>query len=283
MRFLVTGAKGQLGYDLVKELEKEGFTDIIALGRDELDITDREKVISFIKDKKPDIVFHCAAYTSVDMAEEDEESAYRINTIGTKNIVDASKEVHSKVIYISTDYVFSGNKEGIYEIDDIKIPKSTYGLTKYYGEEIVRNYSKHFIVRISWVFGINGKNFVKTMLKLSETKNEVCVVCDQIGSPTYTVDLAKLLIKMAQTEKFGIYHITNEGYCSFAEFAEEIFKINKKGIKVKHIKSAEYKQKAKRPLNSKLSKKSLLENGFTLLPTWQDALERFSKELEESE
>ena len=217
------------------------------------------------------------------MAESDKDTAYNINVSGTQNIVDASKEVNAKVVYISTDYVFDGEKDGEYETDCKASPQSIYGLTKYQGEEIVKKYSKHFIVRISWVFGINGKNFVKTMLKLSEIKEEVSVVSDQIGSPTYTVDLAKVLVEMVQTEKYGTYHATNEGYCSWAEFAEEIFKRNKKDVIVKHIKSDEYPQKAKRPLNSRLSKKSLTDNGFNLLPPWQDALKRFSMELEESE
>ena len=280
MKILVTGVNGQLGYELVKELNNKGYTDILAVDKDEMDITNKDMVNKVIKNYHPDVIFHCAAWTAVDKAEDEKEACYNVNVNGTKYISEAAKEIDAKLIYISTDYVFDGTKEGLYEIDDEVNPKSVYGETKYEGEQLVRqNVLKHFIVRISWVFGINGNNFIKTMLKLAETRNELTVVADQFGSPTYTVDLAKLLVEISETEKYGTYHANNEGYCNWAEFAEYIFKINNKNVNVKHITSEEYPQKAYRPRNSKLSKKSLDENGFDRLPSWEDAVERYSKEL----
>lgn len=280
MKVLVTGVNGQLGYELVKELNNKGYTDILAVDKDEMDITNKDMVNKVIKNYHPDVIFHCAAWTAVDKAEDEKEACYNVNVNGTKYISEAAKEIDAKMFYISTDYVFDGTKEGLYEIDDEVNPKSVYGETKYEGEQLVRqNVLKHFIVRISWVFGINGNNFIKTMLKLAETRNELTVVADQFGSPTYTVDLAKLLVEMSETEKYGTYHANNEGYCNWAEFAEYIFKVNNKEVNVKHITSEEYPQKAYRPRNSKLSKQSLDENGFNRLPSWEDAVERYSKEL----
>ena len=280
MKVLVTGVNGQLGYELVKELNNKGYTDILAVDKDEMDITNKDMVNNVIKNYHPDVIFHCAAWTAVDKAEDEKEACYNVNVNGTKYISEAAKEIDAKLIYISTDYVFDGTKEGLYEIDDEVNPKSVYGETKYEGEELVRqNNLKHFIVRISWVFGINGNNFIKTMLKLAETRNELTVVADQFGSPTYTVDLAKLLVEMSETEKYGTYHANNEGYCNWAEFAEYIFKVNNKEVNVKHITSEEYPQKAYRPRNSKLSKQSLDDNGFNRLPSWENAVERYSKEL----
>ena len=280
MKILVTGVNGQLGYELVKELNNKGYTDILAVDKDEMDITDEKKVKEIILGYKPDVIFHCAAWTAVDKAEDEKEACYNVNVNGTKYISEAAKEIDAKLIYISTDYVFDGTKEGLYEINDEVNPKSVYGETKYKGEQLVRqNVLKHFIVRISWVFGINGNNFIKTMLKLAETRNDLTVVADQFGSPTYTVDLAKLLVEMSETEKYGTYHANNEGYCNWAQFAEHIFKVNDKEVNVKHITSEEYPQKAYRPRNSKLSKQSLDENGFNRLPSWEDAVERYSKEL----
>ena len=280
MKILVTGVNGQLGYELVKELNNKGYTDILAVDKDEMDITDEKKVKEIILGYKPDVIFHCAAWTAVDKAEDEKEACYNVNVNGTKYISEAAKEIDAKLIYISTDYVFDGTKEGLYEIDDEVNPKSVYGETKYEGEQLVRqNNLKHFIVRISWVFGVNGNNFIKTMLKLAETRNELTVVADQFGSPTYTVDLAKLLVEMSETEKYGTYHANNEGYCNWAEFAEYIFKVNNKEVNVKHITSEEYPQKAYRPRNSKLSKQSLDDNGFNRLPSWENAVERYSKEL----
>ncbi|MCI8548303.1 MAG: dTDP-4-dehydrorhamnose reductase [Bacilli bacterium] len=284
MKSLVTGVSGQLGYDIVKKLKEQGLNDIFAPTSKEFDITNHEQVINYILEKKPDVIFHCAAYTAVDKAEKEEDKAYKVNAIGTKNIVEAAKVVDAKIIYISTDYVFDGTKEGQYEMDDETNPQNIYGKTKLQGEKEALKYLRHFIVRISWVFGINGNNFVKTMLKLAETKTELNVVKDQIGSPTYTVDLAELLIAMAQTEKYGIYHATNENYCSWAEFAEYIFKTNNKNVTVNKVTTEEYLKltgttQAYRPKNSKLSKKTLEEN-FFLLPSWEDAINRYSKELQ---
>ncbi len=286
MKYLITGYNGQLGYDIKNELLKRGVfkDDILAIDKDEMDITDREQVFNVIKDFSPDVIFHCAAWTAVDKAEDNKELVNLVNVIGTRNVVDASIEVGAKILYMSTDYVFDGTKDGIYLVDDRVNPKSVYGMTKYLGEEEVRRNPKHFITRISWVFGINGNNFIKTMLKLSENHESLNVVADQIGSPTYTVDLARLLVDMSSTEKYGTYHATNEGYCSWADFAEYIFKINNKDTKVNKVTTEEYlnltnTKQAYRPKNSKLDKSKLDENGFDRLPSWKDATERFCKVL----
>lgn len=286
MKYLITGYNGQLGYDIKNELLKRGVfkEDILAIDKDEMDITDREQVFNVIKDFSPDVIFHCAAWTAVDKAEDNEELVNLVNVIGTRNVVDASIEVGAKILYMSTDYVFDGTKDGIYLVDDRVNPKSVYGMTKYLGEEEVRRNPKHFITRISWVFGIHGNNFIKTMLKLSENHESLNVVADQIGSPTYTVDLARLLVDMSSTEKYGTYHATNEGYCSWADFAEYIFKINNKDTKVNKVTTEEYlnlanTKQAYRPKNSKLDKSKLDENGFDRLPSWKDATERFCKVL----
>lgn len=281
-RYLVTGSKGQLGYDIVRELNNRGIYDVLALDIDDMDITDSRIVNKIFEEYKPEHIFHCAAWTNVDGAEENEEKCRKINVEGTKNIVEASRRIGAKLTYISTDYVFDGTKDGMYEIDDIPNPINLYGKTKYEGEQEVLKYNKHFIVRISWVFGINGKNFVKTMLNISETKEELDVVNDQIGSPTYTVDLARLLVDMQETEKYGIYHATNDDYCSWADFARYIFLTNNKDIKVNNLKTTDYPTKATRPLNSKLSKKSLVENGFNLLPSWKSAIDRYNLELKDN-
>ena len=280
MKVLVTGVKGQLGYDVVNELEKRGH---IAIGTDieEMDITDKESVTSVIKENAPDAVIHCAAYTAVDAAEDNEVLCRKINADGTQNIADVCKELDSKMIYISTDYVFDGEGERPWEPEDERTPLNVYGQTKYEGELAVQNtLDKYFIVRIAWVFGVNGKNFIKTMLNLGKTRDSLTVVNDQFGSPTYTYDLAKLLVDMVETEKYGIYHATNEGICTWYEFACEIFKQAGMNVKVSPVSASEYPAKAKRPSNSRMSKEKLTNNGFEKLPTWQDALSRYLKEIE---
>ena len=280
MKVLVTGVKGQLGYDVVNELTKRGH---VAIGTDieEMDITDKESVETVIKGNAPEAVIHCAAYTAVDAAEDNVELCRKINAEGTQNIADVCKELDIKMIYISTDYVFDGEGEKPWEPEDERTPLNVYGQTKYEGELAVQNtLDKYFIVRIAWVFGVNGKNFIKTMLNLGKTRDSLTVVNDQFGSPTYTYDLAKLLVDMAETEKYGIYHATNEGICTWYEFACEIFKQAGMNIKVSPVSAAEYPAKAKRPSNSRMSKEKLTQNGFEKLPAWQDALSRYLKEIE---
>ena len=287
MKFLITGYNGQLGYDIVRELVSRGYKDYLAVDRSKMDITNKEEVDRVILEYRPDVIFHCAAWTQVDKAEDMEEACYNVNVVGTKNIVDASIEVGAKILYMSTDYVFDGKKEGLYVEDDKVNPMSVYGKTKYLGEEEVRRNPKHYITRISWVFGINGNNFIKTMIKLSSTHDELTVVDDQVGTPTYTVDLSKLLVDMALTDKYGTYHSTNEEYCSWAEFASYIFDSNGIGTKVIPVSTEEYlkitgTKQAYRPRNSKLSKDKLKNSGFDLLPSWKDATDRYCKELKKS-
>lgn len=285
MRYFITGASGQLGYDIVRELERRGEKDYLAPTSSEMDITDKEAVFQIIEAYHPDVIFHCAAWTAVDKAEEEKETAEKVNVLGTRNIVEASLLVSAKLIYISTDYVFDGTKDTPYLEEDETNPKSVYGKTKYLGEKETLKNPKHFIARISWVFGKNGSNFVKTMLRLGETHDTLNVVDDQVGSPTYTVDLAKCLVDMAETEKYGTYHITNEGFCSWAEFAETIFALAGKEVKVNKVTTEAYLELTKtkqayRPRNSRLSKEKLEANGFLRLPSYQDALKRYLKELE---
>lgn len=287
MKYLVTGYRGQLGFDIVRELKSRKIEDIVAIDKEELDITDEVATMELFEKEKPDVVFHCAAWTAVDKAEECEDDVYKVNVEGTRSIMDASRKIGAKLFYISTDYVFDGTKEGEYVETDLANPMSVYGKTKFLGEQMVRKYKNSFIVRISWVFGINGNNFIKTMLKLSETKKELNVVDDQIGSPTYTVDLAKLLVDMSFTEKYGTYHANNAGFCSWAEFAKYIFESNHKDVKVNPVSTEEYLEitktkQAYRPRNSKLSKTKLIENGFEMLPDWKDAVDRYCKELNQN-
>lgn len=279
MKFFITGVNGQLGYDVKRELLERGYTDILAPTRVDLDITNEDAVKKMIREYRPSVIFHCAAYTAVDKAEEEQEKCYQVNVLGTKYLTEAAKEMDAKIIYISTDYVFDGTKEGIYQIEDKVNPVNYYGKTKYLGENFIREYDNHIIVRISWVFGINGKNFIRTMLNLAESHKELNVVCDQIGSPTYTKDLAGLLVNMFLSNVKGLYHVTNEGYCSWYEFAEFIFKESRKKVKVHPILTKDYKTIAKRPLNSKLSKESLDDIGMKKLPEWQDAVKRYIREL----
>ena len=283
-KYLITGFKGQLGYDIKRELDERGEKNCLALDIDDMDITNHEQVMQIVNDYKPDVIFHCAAWTAVDKAEDMEEKVYAVNVLGTKNLSDAAMMVDAKIVYMSTDYVFDGQKDGVYTEDDTPNPMSVYGKTKYLGEEEVRRNPKHFITRISWVFGINGNNFIKTMLKLSNTHDELNVVSDQVGSPTYTVDLAKLLVEMVQGNKYGTYNVNNEGFTSWADFAEYIMKTSGKKTKINRVSTEKYLEitgtkQAYRPRNSKLSKDKLVENGFEKLPTWQDATDRYIKEL----
>lgn len=291
MKVLVTGVKGQLGYDTVNELEKRGHS-AVGVDIEEMDITNAEEVNCVIKDVNPDAVIHCAAWTAVDAAEDEENisKVRAVNAKGTENIAKVCRELDIKMIYISTDYVFNGQGTHFWEPDENDFaPLNVYGQTKYEGECAVKeNLDKYFIVRIAWVFGKNGKNFIKTMLNLGKTHKELRVVNDQIGSPTYTYDLAKLLADMVETEKYGIYHATNEGICSWYDFACEIFKQavetgrdEYKDVKVIPVTTAEYgESKAKRPFNSRMSKEKLTEMGFEKLPDWKDALKRYLNEIE---
>lgn len=275
MRIIVTGSNGQLGTDVTAELKKRGHE---AIGADlpETDITDKNATEKFISESKADAVIHCAAFTNVDLAESEKEACKKINFYGTLNIAQSCRKHGIKLLYISTDYVFSGEGTDAFETDSPKSPCNFYGESKLYGENAVcENCDKAFIVRISWVFGENGKNFVKTMLRLSKEKESLTVVDDQIGSPTYTKDLSRLLCDMIETEKYGIYHATNEGYCSWAQFASKIMNLSGASTKIIPVKSEEYKTVAVRPKNSRLSKKSLDENGFERLPDWEDALKRY--------
>lgn len=286
MRVLVTGVKGQLGYDCVKELKSRGYEDVLGIDIEDLDITDEKAVHAFVKNYKPDVIMHNAAWTAVDKAEEFKDKVYAVNSLGPKYLAEAAAEMGVKIVYISTDYVFPGTGNKPYEPDDPTGPSSVYGSTKLEGEKFVKSANpKHFIVRISWVFGKNGNNFIKTMLRLSETKTDLSVIDDQIGSPTYTVDLAKLLVDMIETEEYGTYHATNEGFCSWAEFAKEIFRQAKKATVVHPVSTEEYMRlvpnQAKRPFNSRMSKAKLVAKGFKPLPTWQDALVRYLKEINE--
>ena len=278
MKVLVTGANGQLGYDVVKELQKQNI-ECCGATRKDFDIIDFEATENFITNYMPDMIIHCAAYTAVDKAEDEQGLCYLVNASATENIAQICKKIDAKMVYISTDYVFDGTKKDFYEVDDIPNPINIYGKTKLLGEQAVqRILNKYFIVRISWVFGEHGNNFVKTMLKLGKERKEINVVADQYGSPTYTADLAPLLVEMIKTEKYGIYHATNEGVCSWAEFAEEIFKIVGLEVKVNHITTAEFPTKALRPHNSKLSKLILKYSGFSVLINWKVALQKYIKE-----
>lgn len=275
MKILVTGVKGQLGHDMVNELERRGM-EALGVDIEEMDITDASSVERVIKDASPDAVIHCAAYTAVDAAEENEELCRRVNRDGPQNIANVCKELDIKMVYISTDYVFGGEGQHFWKPEDQCNPQSVYGKTKYEGELAVMNtLDKYFIVRIAWVFGINGKNFVRTMLNLSKSHDTVRVVNDQFGSPTYTFDLARLLADMVVTDKYGIYHATNEGTCSWYEFACAIFKEAGVQIDVVPVTTKEYAAKAKRPANSRMDNGKLAANGFEMLPAWQDALARY--------
>ena len=303
MKVFVTGVAGQLGHDVMNELQSRGYegigtdiapeysgiqdhTAVTQMPYVQMDITDKEAVEKIITDLKSDVVVHCAAWTAVDMAEDDDkvEKVRAINAGGTDNIAKVCKKIGAKMVYLSTDYVFDGQGEKPWEPDckDYK-PLNIYGQTKLEGELAVSSQlEKYFIVRIAWVFGVNGKNFIKTMLNVGKNHDTVRVVNDQIGTPTYTLDLARLLVDMIETEKYGYYHATNEGgYISWYDFTCEIYKQAGYQTKVIPVSTAEYgASKAARPFNSRLDKKKLVEAGFQPLPTWQDALTRYLKTIE---
>lgn len=283
MKLLVTGVKGQLGYDVCKVLSARGI-EHRGVDIEDFDITNAQAAHDYIAAYRPDGVIHCSAWTAVDRAEDELEKVRAVNAEGSRNIASVCKEIGAKLVYISTDYVFPGTGERFYEPDDPTGPLGAYGVTKLEGEQAVQALlERYFIVRVSWVFGKNGSNFIKTMLRLAETKSELNVVCDQIGSPTYTADLAPLLCDMVVSEKYGVYHATNEGICSWAEFAEEIFRLAGKDVKVNPVPTSEYPTRAARPLNSRMSKAKLEEMGFSRLPDWHNALVRYLRELEGAE
>ena len=288
MRVLVTGINGQLGYDVVKELQNRNHTPI-GVDREDMDLTSPEQIKECIQNVKPEVIIHCAAYTAVDAAEDNEELCRRVNALAVKDIAECAKELDIPMIYISTDYVFNG-KKGIetedkmsnkdnykeYLENDNTNPVNLYGKTKLEGELYVRELlEKHYIVRISWVFGENGNNFIDTMIRLSKDRSELNVIDDQIGSPTYTKDLAPLLVDMIETDKYGTYHATNDGFCSWYEFAREIFNIANIDITVNPIPTSQYPTRAARPINSKMSKQKLIDNGFSTLRSWKDALKDY--------
>lgn len=272
---LVTGAKGQLGFDVSNELIKRSI-EHIPTDVDTLDITDKNAVQEFFSKNSIDAVIHCAAYTAVDKAESESEICFKVNAEGTENLAEECAKCGAKMLYVSTDYVFSGEGETPFETDDKKNPQNVYGKSKLMGEEAVKKHlRKYFIVRTSWVFGEKNTNFIHTMLRLSQTRDEVSVVSDQTGSPTYAKDLARLLCDMIVTEKYGEYHARNGGFCSWNELAEETFRTAEKNVKVIPVKSEEYKTAAKRPKNSRLSLKTLEENGFIPLQHWKDAVKEY--------
>ncbi len=280
MRVLVTGVNGQLGYDVVHELEKRGH-EAIGVDIGEMDITKPDEVHRGMETAHPDAVIHCSAYTAVDRAEEEVDLCRKVNAEGTKYIAEECAVQGCKLLYLSTDYIFSGDGERPWEPDDEAAPLNVYGLPKYEGEQEIKSRMDHyFIVRISWVFGINGNNFIKTMLRLGRENGAVKVVDDQIGSPTYTADLAVLLVDMIESEAYGQYHASNEGVCSWYEFAKEIFRAaGMDDVQVTPVTSDEFPAKAKRPANSRMSKEKLVEKGFNKLPAWQDAVRRYIQQL----
>lgn len=278
MKVLVTGYHGQLGYDVVKISEKQGH-EVLGTTREHFDLTDEVKIKEVIRNFKPDVVVHCAAYTLVDKAEDEKELCFAVNVLGTRYIAEACKEVNAKMVYISTDYVFDGESNRPYEVSDKVNPVNYYGETKLLGEyEVLKTVPYHFIIRISWVFGENGNNFVKTMRRLAETRKELNVVGDQYGSPTYTKDLSNLISEMIQTDRYGIYHASNEGTCSWSEFAGAIFEYSGLATRVNSITTEDYPTRARRPKSSIMSKDELEKNGFRRLPHWKDALQRYLDE-----
>lgn len=279
MKLLVTGYKGQLGYDVVNEAEKRGI-HAVGVDIDEMDITNEAQVKEVITSGNYDAVVHCAAWTAVDKAEDCIDICRKVNAEGTQHIANVCEQLDIPVMYFSTDYVFDGKGDTPWGEYDERHPLNVYGQTKYEGELVVEKLKKHFIIRIAWVFGKNGNNFIKTMLRLGKERGAVSVVDDQIGSPTYTYDLARLVVDMIQSDHYGTYHATNEGLCSWYEFACEIFKQAGLQVDVTPVDSSAFPAKATRPNNSRMNKTRLNENGFDRLPTWQDALSRYLKEID---
>ncbi len=280
MKVLVTGAAGQLGYDVCRVLAQRRV-QTVGVDFADCDITDLAAVRALFGRERPDAVIHCAAYTAVDKAEDEVEKCFAVNEGGTRNIALACREFGAKLLYLSTDYVFDGMGKRFFCPEDLPAPVNVYGKSKLAGEQAITGLlSAYFIVRISWVFGKNGRNFIATMLRLAETHDEIGVVCDQIGSPTYTADLAPLLCDMIATGRYGVYHATNEGLCSWADLAEEVFRLAGKNVRVRRLSSAEYPTRAARPLNSRLSKDKLDQAGFARLPEWRDAVARYLKEID---
>ncbi|MGI6019993.1 MAG: dTDP-4-dehydrorhamnose reductase [Lachnospiraceae bacterium] len=277
MRVLVTGVKGQLGHDVMNELAARGHEGI-GVDIEEMDITDAGKVDEVINGSKADAVIHCSAYTAVDAAEDNIELCRKVNAEGTENIAKVCEKLDIPMMYFSTDYVFDGEGTRPWKPDDKRNPLNVYGQTKYEGElAVTEHVKKFFILRIAWVFGVNGKNFIKTMVNLAKTHDSLKVVSDQIGTPTYTLDLARLVVDMIQTDKYGIYHVTNDGdYISWYDFTVEIMKqAGFDNVKVNPCSSGEFPAKAKRPHNSRMDRSKIEEMGFEKLPTWQDALGRY--------
>lgn len=276
---VVTGVTGQLGHDVAAELMRRG-TSVIGATRREMPLTEAASCAAFVETVRPEMVIHCGAYTAVDQAEEEPELCHKINAEATGAIAVACHRVGAKLIYISTDYVFPGDGDIPYEIDAATGPRNVYGASKFAGEEAVKAaLAAYFIVRTSWVFGGHGKNFIRTMLRLAKSQEQLRVVADQIGSPTYTVDLARLLADMAESQKFGVYHATNEGFCSWYDLAAEVFRQRGLSVAAAPVLSAAYSTKARRPHNSRLSKRSLDVAGFDRLPPWPDAVRRYLAEL----
>ena len=279
MKVLVTGYAGQLGYEVVRLLESRG---VPCRGVDQADfnLTDGEAVMTYVRDYNPDVIVHCAAYTNVDKAESEPEICAAVNGMGTVHMVRAALSVGAKLVYISTDYVFPGTGDQPFEVDDPYGPKNVYGVTKVQGEDAVRSLmTRYFILRTSWVYGKNGHNFVRTMLRLGAEKKEIRVVNDQVGSPTYTKDLARVICDILPTEKYGIYHVRNEGFISWYQFAKMIMEKAGLPCKVIPVPSSEYPTPAKRPLNSRLDGSRLADAGFEPMPTVENALDRYLREI----
>lgn len=275
MKVVITGAKGQLGLELSKQLEIENKYEIIATDRDELNIIDINSVNEFLLNNKPDVVINCAAHTAVDLCETDEENAYKINAIGPRNLAIVCEKIGAKLVQVSTDYVFDGNGTRPYREDDITCPNSIYGTSKLMGENFVREFcSRYFVVRTAWLYG-EGNNFVRTMLKLAETNSELNVVNDQLGSPTSTVDLAKAIIDLISTEHYGVYHGTCEGQCSWYDFAKKIFEIKNIDIKVNPVTSEEFKRPAPRPAYSVLDNFMFKLVGLNSFRNWEESLKEY--------